>query len=91
MDKALAEITVPSVTSVTLWCDNQSAIHISSNDVHHQRTKHIDIRHHYIRDAIRNKEVEIKWVETKQQLADILTKSLPGEQFKNLKVKLLKH
>ena len=59
-----------------LYCDNQAAIAISKNDIHHDRTKHIDIRHHYIRDEVKNKRLIIEWVSTKNQLADILTKPL---------------
>lgn len=47
---------------------------ISKNDVHHDRTKHINIRYHFIREKIVNKEVEVQWVATGDQLADVLTK-----------------
>ena len=77
------EITVP------IYCDNQSAIEISSNDCYHQRTKHIDIRHHFIRDHITKKHVQVQWVPTAEQQADLLTKMLGTRQFTILRDKLL--
>ncbi|GJT50825.1 hypothetical protein Tco_0976982 [Tanacetum coccineum] len=50
----------------------------------HSRSKHIDIRHHFIREQVENRVVELYFVETNYQLADILTKALPRERFKFL-------
>ncbi|GKD27784.1 hypothetical protein Tco_1233998 [Tanacetum coccineum] len=50
----------------------------------HSRSKHIDIRHHFIREQVENRVVELYFVETNYQLADILTKALPREQFEFL-------
>ena len=71
----------PSVLNI----DNQAAITISQNDVDHSRTKHIDIRHHFIRDSIKNKEVQVKWISTHGQLADIFTKPLMKVRFNYLR------
>jgi hypothetical protein len=49
---------------------------MSRNDVHHSRSKHIDIRYHFIRDEIRSGRVQVEWVPSDRQLADILTKAL---------------
>jgi hypothetical protein len=81
----LQEITMKPDKSTTLLCDNQSAIQISNNDMHHNRTKHIDIRHHFIRDALKNKEFNMVWIPTEEQVADILTKSLAVIQFTRLR------
>ena len=70
--------------------DNQAAIAISENDVHHARTKHIDIRHHFVRESIKNKEIQLKWVNTQNQLADIFTKGLLRIRFNYLRQLLLK-
>ena len=85
----LTELNLLSSETPTLYCDNQSAITISENDKFHNRTKHIDISHHFIREAIKNKEVELKWIESKGQEADILTKPLSRSQFVDLRSKLM--
>jgi hypothetical protein len=58
---------------------------MSTNDVNHSRSKHIDIKYHFIREVVHNKQVELKWVNTKQQQADINTKGLDGVTFKRLR------
>ncbi|GKA52220.1 hypothetical protein Tco_0745416 [Tanacetum coccineum] len=60
------------------------AIALSCNNVQHSRSKHIDIRHHFIREQVENGVVELYFVETNYQLADILTKALPRERFEFL-------
>ncbi|GJV66780.1 hypothetical protein Tco_1482289 [Tanacetum coccineum] len=69
---------------IPLYCDNKSAIALSCNNVQHSRSKHIDIRHHFIREQVKNGVVELYFVETNYQLADILTKALPRERFEFL-------
>jgi hypothetical protein len=67
------------VTEATvLHTDNQGAIRLAINPSTHQRTKHIDIRHHLIRELIHNKSIALEYVTTGEQQADILTKPLPG-------------
>ncbi|GJS79131.1 retrovirus-related pol polyprotein from transposon TNT 1-94 [Tanacetum coccineum] len=63
---------------------NQSAIALCCNSVQHSRSKHIDIRHHFIKEQVERKVVELYFVETKYQLADIFTKALPRERFATL-------
>ncbi|KAK2410100.1 putative mitochondrial protein [Trifolium repens] len=74
--------------ALTLYCDNMSAINISKNPVQHSKTKHIDIRHHYIRDLVESKIVVLEHVGTKEQIADIFTKALDAVQFEKLRGKL---
>ncbi|GJV81552.1 copia protein [Tanacetum coccineum] len=69
---------------IPLYCDNQSAIALCCNSVQHSRSKHIDIRHHFIKEQVERRIVELYFVETKYQLADIFTKALPRERFKTL-------
>ena len=66
--------------SSLLMCDNTSAINLTKNQIQHSRTKHIEIRHHFIMDHVSNEDCEVKFIETKLQLADIFTKPLPKER-----------
>nr|GEY76194.1 retrotransposon protein, putative, unclassified [Tanacetum cinerariifolium] len=66
---------------VPLYCDNCSAIALCCNNVQHSRSKHIDICHHFIREQVERGVVELYFVSTNYQLADIFTKSLPRQRF----------
>ena len=72
-----------------IFCDNQSAIHLSNHDHMHQRSKHINIKYHYIRDNINNNNIIVKWLPTAKQEADILTKTMVTKQFQALVAKNL--
>ncbi|GKE44283.1 hypothetical protein Tco_1471567, partial [Tanacetum coccineum] len=69
---------------IPLYCDNRSAIALCCNNVHHSRSKHIDIRHHFIREQVKKGVVESYFVTTDYQLADIFTKALSRERFEIL-------
>nr|GEZ92953.1 retrotransposon protein, putative, unclassified [Tanacetum cinerariifolium] len=73
---------------VHIFCDNTSAIAISKNPVLHSRTKHIDIRYHFIRDHILKGDIELHFISTEYQLANIFTKPLDERTFTRLKAKL---
>nr|GFA69536.1 hypothetical protein [Tanacetum cinerariifolium] len=62
---------------IPMYCDNRSAIALCCNNVQHSRSKHIDIRHHFIREQVERGVVELYFVTTDYQLADIFTKALP--------------
>jgi hypothetical protein len=64
------------ISKVTLMEDNEACIRIGQNPEFHQRTKHIDIKYHFLRDQIRRGNIELEWISTNQQLADGLTKAL---------------
>jgi hypothetical protein len=66
---------------IPMYCDNKSAIALCFNKIQHSRTKHIDIRHHFIREQVEKGIVELYFVRTEFQLADIFTKALPRERF----------
>ena len=73
---------------VPLLCDNQSVIKISLNPVQHSKTKHIDIRHHFIRHHIKQANIEVLFINTQEQLADIFTKPLDEARFRELRHEL---
>jgi hypothetical protein len=73
-----------SYSKVPIFCDNTSAIAISQNPVLHSRTKHIDIRYHFIRDHVMKGDIELHFIPTDEQLADIFTKPLDETRFKYL-------
>jgi hypothetical protein len=64
------------LTKVPLLCDNESAIRMADNPVEHSRTKHIVIWYHFLRDHQQKGDIEIAYINTKDQLADIFTKPL---------------
>nr|GFA93086.1 copia protein [Tanacetum cinerariifolium] len=69
---------------IPLYCDSQSAITISCNPVQHSRTKHIHTRYHFIKEHVENSIIELHFVRTEYQLADMFTKALPEDRFKYL-------
>jgi hypothetical protein len=74
--------------NVPLLCDNESAVKLTNNPVQHQRTKHVDVRHHFIRDHQQKGDIAIESVGTEDQLADLFTKSLDEKRFHKLKNEL---
>lgn len=65
---------------VTLFCDNMSSIQLANNPVFHARTKHIEVHYHYIREKVLAQEIDLVYVGTHDQVADIFTKSLGAEK-----------
>ncbi|GJU83455.1 copia protein [Tanacetum coccineum] len=65
---------------ISMYCDNKSTIALCCNDVQHSRSKHIDIRFHFIKEHVENGMIELYFVNTEYQLADIFTKSLARER-----------
>nr|GFC44537.1 retrovirus-related Pol polyprotein from transposon TNT 1-94 [Tanacetum cinerariifolium] len=64
---------------IPMYCDSKAAIAISCNPVQHSRTKHIDVRYHFIKEKVKKGIVELFFVGTEYQLADLFTKPLPVE------------
>nr|GFA79202.1 hypothetical protein [Tanacetum cinerariifolium] len=69
---------------IPTYCDSKAAIAISCNPVQHSRTKHIDVRYHFIKEKVEKGIVELFFVRAEYQLADLFTKALPEERFKYL-------
>ncbi|KAI5323713.1 hypothetical protein L3X38_032785 [Prunus dulcis] len=73
------------VEGTPILCDNTSAIAMARNPVHHQKTRHISRKFHFIREAIQAKEIDLIYCGTEDQIADILTKALPKDHFVSLR------
>ncbi|GLJ33798.1 hypothetical protein SUGI_0679380 [Cryptomeria japonica] len=79
---------IPVSEPVSIFCDNTSAINISKNPVLHSRTKHFELKYHFLTEKVQNKEIALKHVSSKEQLADIFTKPLPKTTFVHLRGEL---
>ena len=75
------------VDTVELKIDNKSALALIQNPVFHERSKHIDVRYHFIRECLDNRSVSADFIGTKDQLADLLTKALGRVRFKELRAR----
>lgn len=84
MKKLLSDYGISQDTLV-VYCDNSSAIDISKNHVQHSKTKHIEIRYHFIRDLVERKIVALEYILTEHQNADIFTKPLDRSKFETLR------
>jgi hypothetical protein len=73
---------------IPLLCDNESVVKIATNPVQHKRTKHIDIRYHFLRDHVSKGDIVMEGVRTNDQLADIFTKPLDKSHFCKLRSEL---
>ena len=77
-----------SPSKCQLYCDNKAAISISQNPVQHDRTKHVEVDRHFIKENIENGIVELPFVRSEDQLADILTKAVDSRSFEGVLSKL---
>ncbi|GMG18299.1 unnamed protein product [Phytophthora fragariaefolia] len=68
-----------------IWEDNQGAIAVAQNAGYHARTNHVDIRHHFIRENVERGTIKVDYVDTKHQLADLLTRALGTKALKFLR------
>lgn len=84
----IRDLKVKIKIHVSLWCDNKAAIHITQNPIFQERTKHLDIECHLVRDQYKEGFVVPKYIPTKQQIAEMFTKGLYGPQFQTLMSKL---
>ena len=86
--RLMTDLNINQAKPMVIREDNQGAIAMAKNPVGHKRTKHIDVKHHFIREAIHAGTIVLEYCQTNQMIADILTKPLPRTQFENLREKL---
>ena len=86
--RLLNDLNVDQAKPTVIREDNQGAIAMAKNPVGHKRTKHIDIKHHFIREAVHTGTIVLEYCQTNEMTADILTKPLPKTQFEKLRGKL---
>jgi hypothetical protein len=79
--KLLTDLFDRDMDPTTIHCDNQSCVKISENHVFHDRSKHIEIKYHYIRDMVQRKTIHMQYLPTHEQIADIFTKPLAKKKF----------
>ena len=84
----LSDLKVNVQEPTEIFEDNQRSIAMAKNPVGHKRSKHIDIRHHFIREAVQAGTVRLSYCPSKEMVVDIFTKSLPKEQFMKLRKEL---
>ena len=73
------------IVATPLKCDSTSSIAITKNPIFHQKTKHINMRYHFIKEALQNEIIDLVYCLTKEQIADIFTKALAKDQFCHLR------
>ncbi|RVW61484.1 Retrovirus-related Pol polyprotein from transposon RE2 [Vitis vinifera] len=88
LNRLLEELRVPLKHPMVLYCDNQAAISITKNPVHHDRTKHVEIDRHFIKEKIEEGVFKVSYTPTNCQTTDILTKALARVNFEDLTEKL---
>lgn len=77
---------------IPLLCDNTSVLNMAKNPAHHKRSKHIDVKHHFLRDNVEKGNIRIKFYKTKDHISDIFSKQLSKDVFEKdyLKLELMR-
>jgi hypothetical protein len=83
--RLLKEINFAQHEATPIYLDSKSAIELVKNKVHHERSKHINVKFHFIREQVKEKKIELIYVSSDEQVADIFTKPLPTVKFKKFK------
>ena len=84
----LEELKVASPLPMKVFCDNKAVIAIALNAVLHDRTKHVEVDKHFIKEKLENRLIVMPYIPTVEQVANILTKGLPKKQFDDFVSKL---
>lgn len=88
LNRLTNELTQDKFGTPILFVDNQSAIKLANNPVNHKRSKHIDVKYHFIREKLNDGILKLEDIRSEDQLADIFTKALPKQRFQELRSKL---
>lgn len=86
--RILTDLQQEQKEATIIYCDNMSAISMTKNPVFHNRSKHIELRHHFIRQLVQKEEIQLEFVNTNEQLADIFTKAVASEKFNKFKAQM---
>jgi hypothetical protein len=86
--KLLTDLFDHEMDPTTIHCDNQSCVKLSENPVFHDRSKHIEIKYHYIRDMVQRKTIHVQYLPTHEQITDIFTKPLAKTKFEYFRERL---
>ncbi|KMQ86896.1 retrovirus-related pol polyprotein from transposon tnt 1-94 [Lasius niger] len=78
----IKELGFPSLADTKIFCDNNSARKLAENSISHNRSKHIDVRHHSVREVLQNEQFEIHYTPTDKMAADMFTKVVPTSKLK---------
>ena len=76
LHQLLKEVSIKTPVPAKLWCDNQTTLHIASNPVFHEQTKHIEIDYHFVHEKIQLSLISTRYEKYREQLGDIFTKAL---------------
>jgi hypothetical protein len=77
----LTDLHILSTSAPIIWCDNLGVTYLSANPVFHACTKHVEVDYHFVRDRVAKKEIQIRFISSQDQLADVFSKPLPTSSF----------
>lgn len=88
MQMLLADLGIQVQVPVVIHCDNLSSIQLARNPVFHARTKHIEVHYHFVRERVLDGDIDLTYVGTDEQVADIFTKALGAEKLRRFRAML---